>query len=54
MVDCLKYAVEKEKEIPRIIELIFKKISGNTQNTIQEFNKKMRSAKEILKDYGLS
>lgn len=53
MVDCLKHAVDKENEIPQLIDIIFKKISGNSQNVIQDFNQKMRSSEEILKDYGL-
>ena len=50
-VDCLEYAAEKENEIPRLINLIFKKITHNSD--FGTFNKHMRSAEEILKDYGL-
>ena len=53
MIDCLEYAVSKDNEIPRIIEIIFNKISGNIPNNIETFNKKMRTAKEIMRDYGL-
>lgn len=53
MVDCLEYAVNKENEIPRLIDLVFKKISSNNKS-FSSFNKNMRSAEEILKDYGLS
>ncbi len=54
MLDSLKYAIMKENEIPRIIEIIFNKLSGsNISNEIGTFNKHMRSAEEILKDYGL-
>jgi len=53
MVDCLEYAVNKENEIPRLIDLIFKRLSSNDKS-FSNFNKKMRSAEEILKDYGLS
>lgn len=49
-IDCLNYAVTKENEIPRLIEIIFNKITGNNFNAI---NKNMRSAEDILKDYGL-
>lgn len=52
MVDCLKHAVDKENEIPRIISIIFDKLSNNS-SAIETFNKKMRSAEEIMKDYGL-
>lgn len=51
-VDCLEHAVYKENEIPRLIEIIFNKIQNN--NVISTFNKKMRSAEDIMKDYGLS
>lgn len=54
MVDCLEYVVEKENEIPKIIDLIFKNLGNNNHNFIQQINKKMRSEQEILKDYGLS
>lgn len=53
MVDCLMYAAKKENEIPKIINMIFEKISNNSHEVIQQFNKKMRSSEEILKDYGL-
>lgn len=52
MVDCLEYAVKKENELPKIIEIIFNKITNNQNFT--SFNRKMRTATEILKDYGLS
>ena len=52
LVDCLKYAVNKENEIPRLIEMIFNKLQNN--DVIDTFNKKMRSAEDIMKDYGLS
>lgn len=51
-VDCLEHAVYKENEIPRLIEIIFNKIQNN--DVIDTFNKKMRSAEDIMKDYGLS
>lgn len=53
MVDCLEYAVNKQNEIPRIIDFVFDKIFGKNTDNIPIFNKKMRSAEEILKDYGL-
>lgn len=51
-VDCLEYAINKDNEIPRLIEIIFNKIQNN--DVIDTFNKKMRSAEDIMKDYGLS
>ena len=53
MVDCLQYAVNKEQEIPRIISMIFDNLKGEKESIITTFNKKMRTAKEIMKDYGL-
>ncbi len=53
MVDCLEYAIKKENEIPRLIEIIFDKLNVKNNENIQSFNKKMRSASEIMKDYGL-
>ena len=53
MIDCLNYAIMKENEIPRLIEIIFnKKTNSNLNDLSMTFNKKMRSAEEILKDYG--
>ena len=50
MIDCLEYAINKENEIPRLI----KKILDDFDNkSIGTFNSKMRSAQEILSDYGL-
>lgn len=51
LVDCLKEGIEKELELPRIIQEIYEFINGKPQ--VNSINKKMRSAKEILKDYGL-
>lgn len=53
MIDCLEYAVKKENEIPRLIEIIFEKLNGKNNEIIQSFNKKMRTKEEIMKDYGL-
>lgn len=54
MLDSLNYAIMKENEIPRLIEIIFNKLSGSSiSNGIETFNKHMRTAEEILKDYGL-
>lgn len=52
MVDCLEHAVDKENEIPKIINMIYDKLNKSPE-AIQSFNKKMRSAEEIMKDYGL-
>ncbi len=54
MLDSLKYAIMKENEIPRLIEIIFNKLSSsNNYGEMEVFNKHMRSAKEILKDFEL-
>ena len=54
MLDSLNYAIMKENEMPRLIEIIFNKLSGSSNNGEMEvFNKHMRSAKEILKDFSL-
>ena len=53
MVDCLEYAVYKENEIPRIIDTVFNMLSNKT-GEFGTFNKHMRSAQEIMKDYGLN
>ena len=50
MINCLEYAIYKENEIPRLIELAFNKFNGST---IFKSNKLMRTKDEILKDYGL-
>lgn len=50
-VDCLECALDKENQIPKIISMIFDMITNKTK--IGTFNKKMRSAEEIMKDYGL-
>lgn len=51
MIDSLEYALMKENEIPRLIEMVLNKISNS--ESIGTFNKHMRTAEEILKDYGL-
>ena len=53
MIDCLQYAVNKEQEIPRMISIIFDSLIGEKDKIIGTFNKKMRTAKEIMQDYGL-
>ena len=52
MVDCLEHAIDKENEIPRIINIIYDTLNKNPE-AIQSFNQNMRSAEEIMKDYGL-
>ncbi len=41
----------KNGEIPRIINILLGKITNS--ETFKSFNNHMRSAEEILKDYGL-
>ena len=55
MTQCLDNGVKKELELPKLINEIIKKLSGSS-SFIPHFDpppKKMRSAEEILKDYGL-
>lgn len=55
MAQCLDNGVKKEAELPKLINEIVKKLSGSS-SFIPQFDppaKKMRSAEEILKDYGL-
>ena len=54
MVDCLEHAISKEDELPKIIELVFKKIFKNNEDSFDSFNNNMRNAKDILKDYGIN
>ncbi len=53
---CLDNAIKKETELPKLINEIVKRIS-NKETFIPQFEpkpqKKMRSAEEIMKDYGL-
>ncbi len=51
-VDCLEHAINKENEIPRLIKTFIDKFEKG-ENPIGTFNKKMRSAEEIMKDYGI-
>jgi hypothetical protein len=54
-VKCLENAIKKENELPKLINEIVKEIS-NKDTFVPQFDKpvkKMRSAEEILKDYGL-
>jgi len=51
---CLENAIKKETELPKLINEIVKNITG--KSFVKEFDpptKKMRSAEEIMKDYGL-
>lgn len=52
---CLENAVKKENELPKLILECLNYISGKPLS-LSNFgtNKKMRSSKEILSDYGLS
>lgn len=54
LVNCLENAVKKEQEIPKLIlECINMITDKNYSISKLEDNKKMRSAEEIMKDYGL-
>lgn len=52
LVECLEHAIDKEQEIPKLIMTILNKVNNKD---VEEFNVKenMRTAEEILKDYGL-
>lgn len=52
---CLDNAVKKEQEIPKIILEILNALTDKNYSisSMDSFNKKMRSAKDILKDYGM-
>ena len=53
---CLDNAIKKETELPKLINEIVKKISNKktfVPQLEQKTKKKMRSAEEIMKDYGL-
>lgn len=55
MSQCLENAMKKETELPKLINEIVKEITGKSA-FIPQFEtpkKKMRSAEEIMKDYGL-
>lgn len=51
---CLDNALKKELELPKLINEIVKTLTG--ESFVKELDpptKKMRSAEDILKDYGL-
>lgn len=53
---CLDNAIKKETELPKLINEIVKKISNKktfVPQLEQKPKRKMRSAEEIMKDYGL-
>lgn len=50
--ECLKHCIDKENEIPRLLNMALDYIQGKKE--IEPINKKMRSAEEIMKDYGLA
>ncbi len=55
LAECLENGLKKENEIPKLINEVVKKISGS-DTFIPQFEtpkRKMRSAEEINKDYGL-
>jgi len=52
MIDSLEYAIKKEEEIPRLLNILLDKFFKTDE--IPSFNKNMRSAKDILRDYGIT
>ena len=50
--DFIEYAVHKENEIPRIIQMVYDKLFDNESISFNS-NKIMRKAEDIMKDYGL-
>ena len=52
LVECLKHSLDKENEIPKLLNMALDYIEGNKK--IEPINKNMRSAREIMKDYGLA
>lgn len=51
----MNYAVRKENEIPKMIEIVFDAIRDKMDGTpnIGVYNQHMRKAEDIMKDYGL-
>ena len=52
LTECLKHSIEKENELPKLLNMALDYIEGNKE--IEPINKHMRSAEEIMKDYGLA
>lgn len=50
--ECLKHAIDKENELPKLLNMALDYINGKKE--IEPINKQMRSAEEIMKDYGLA
>lgn len=50
-IDCLEYAIQKENEVPTLINLIYSKLFNAEESST--INRKMRTAEEIKKDYGM-
>lgn len=50
LLECLENGLKKEQQIPKLINTIFKQISGEPEF---EEPKKMRSAEDIARDYGI-
>ncbi len=52
---CLDNAVKKEQEIPKIILEIINALTNKNYSleAMNSLNKHMRSAEEIMKDYGM-
>lgn len=52
LIECLKHSLDKENELPRLLNMALDYIQGKKE--IEPINKQMRSAKEIMQDYGLA
>ena len=52
LTECLKHSLDKENELPRLLNMALDYIQGKKE--IEPINKQMRSAKEIMQDYGLA
>jgi len=50
---CILHAIKKEAEIPKLIKELIQKFNTFANDFESTSNKKMRSAEEILKDYGM-
>lgn len=50
--ECIKHSIDKENEVPKLINMALDYINGKKE--IEPINKQMRSAEEIMKDYGLA
>lgn len=56
-INCLEYAIKKDNELPMILNKVMDEINnqlgGKTNSNFNDIKGTNRSAKDILKDYGL-